>query len=243
MNVKVGIITQARLGSTRLPGKIFKKINGRTLLDYHLAGLRQAALPVVVATTEVGLDDQVADFCLARQIDCFRGSESDVLARYYWAATQFKFDIIVRVTSDCPLVNGHLIKQAIDESDILAVHQQYVSNTLTRTFPRGLDFEIFSYDMLVEAYQQAVAAHEREHVSPYIYKKALERAQVFHVTYPKNYSSYRLTVDTLEDFALIEKLIVEHQADQLVLEKFFQVLDDYPELKAINAHVMQKEIE
>ena len=117
-SVKFGIITQARLGSTRLQGKVFKKIKDKSLLEYHLDGLRSAKLPIIVATTDLGRDDEIAKFCQRNGIQFFRGSETDVLKRFYKAAQHFNLDYIVRVTSDCPLIRGNYISEAIKQSEI-----------------------------------------------------------------------------------------------------------------------------
>lgn len=242
MSLKVGIISQARLGSTRLPGKVLKKINSETLLDYHLKGLSKAGLPVVIATTDRASDDPIVEFCQERKIPFFRGSESDVLSRYYHAALENHFDIVVRVTSDCPLVDGTLITKAIAESKILEKKDLYVSNALKRTFPRGYDFEIFSFDMLKNAFMNARLEHEREHVTPYVYKKALEEGRSYDIVNERDFSEYRLTVDTVEDFTLIDILIREFHANELSREEVFKVLEQNPQLKKINAEIQQKPI-
>lgn len=242
MSFKIGIITQARLGSTRLPGKVLKTINSKTLLEYHLDGLKKSGLPVIVATTDLSTDDAIARFCHDKNFKFFRGSEGDVLSRYYHAALENHFDIVVRVTSDCPLVDGFLIRQAIEDSQILKNKNIYASNVLKRTYPRGYDFEIFSFDMLKDAFLNAKAENEREHVTPYIYKKALAENRTYDFVNNEDYSSYRLTVDTVEDFSLIDILIREFHADKLSTSEVFKVLSANPELKKINAEIQQKPI-
>ncbi|HXH73880.1 MAG TPA: glycosyltransferase family protein [Bacteriovoracaceae bacterium] len=240
MSFKAGIITQARIGSTRLPGKVLKKINSSSLLDYHIRGLKKSGLPVVVATSDLEVDKAIVDFCEHIGVDYFRGSESDVLSRFYHTALKYKFDIVIRVTSDCPLVDGALIKSGLEQSGILQKKNLYVSNALKRTYPRGYDFEIFSFDMLKDAYENAKEPHEREHVTPYIYKKAVANNRNFDVLAKEDFSSFRLTVDTQEDFNLIEILIRDFHADSLSLEGVLEVLGRNPGLKEINADIVQK---
>ena len=120
-----GIISQVRMGSTRLPGKVLLPVAGRCFLDYHVERLRQSGLPVALATTALPADDVLADYARAHGLPCFRGSESDVLARYYQANQQFEFEVVVRVTSDCPLIDGPTIGAAVGRYrariDLLAV--------------------------------------------------------------------------------------------------------------------------
>jgi len=242
MSPRIGIITQARMGSTRLPGKIFKSIKGTTLLQYHLNRLKDSQVPVFVATTNRKADDVVAEFCNNQNVPFYRGSEDDVLSRFYHAAKQFNLDVIVRVTSDCPLVDGSLILNAIEKSGILDNPAQYVSNVLKRTFPRGLDFEIFSFQMLEDAYVNAIALHEREHVTPFIYEKAKSIGATVDLVDDADYSSFRLTVDTPEDFELINVLIRDHNAHELSRLDLYRVLDANPALKKINSSIIQKAV-
>ena len=165
---RAGIISQVRMGSTRLPSKVLLPAAGRPLLDYHVARAQQSGLPIYLATTTEPADDVLAAYAETNDIPYHRGSEADVLARYYETAQKFGLDIIVRVTSDCPLVDGPLIGAAVarylEECNPLV----YRSNSIVRPFPRGLDFEIFSMEMLAEAYANATLPYEREHVTPYI---------------------------------------------------------------------------
>ncbi|GAA3996904.1 glycosyltransferase family protein [Hymenobacter fastidiosus] len=239
---RVGIISQARMTSTRLPGKVLLPVAGQPLLHYHVARLQQAGWPVLLAITTNATDDPLADFAAARQLPCCRGDEDDVLSRYWLTARAQALDVIVRVTSDCPLLDGGLIGQGV--ADYLRQNDSrlYLSNVLERTFPRGLDFEVFSRELLDEAQAQATAASDREHVTPYIHQNRSGRVRFQHVTRAEDRSSYRLTVDTADDFRLIQQLIEAYGAAALSTDALVQLLDQHPELVALNAHIEQKKI-
>ncbi len=239
---KVGIISQARMTSTRLPGKVLKPIGGRPLLDYHVARLRASELPVYLAITTNATDDPLADFGATHGLPVSRGPEDDVLARYQQCAAAHELDVIVRVTSDCPLLDGELIARAVQQYLAADNPRLYLSNVLERTYPRGFDFEVFSRELLEEAFHHATTASDREHVTPYIHQNRSGRVQFQHLTRPTDRSAYRLTVDTAEDFELIRRLLEEHQADTLGAEELIALLDEHPELVAINAHIEQKKL-
>jgi spore coat polysaccharide biosynthesis protein SpsF len=239
---KVGIISQARMTSTRLPGKVLRPIAGQPLLHYHVARLQASSLPLYLAVTDNATDDALADFAAANGLPCTRGPEDDVLARYQQCATTHDLDVVVRITSDCPLIDGTLVAAAVQT--YLAAHNPrlYLSNVLERTFPRGFDFEVFSRELLEEAATHATRASDREHVTPYIHQNRSGRVQFQHITRAADRSAYRLTVDTTDDFELIRQLIEEHQAASLSADALIALLDAHPELAALNAHIEQKKI-
>jgi len=237
-----GIISQVRMGSTRLPSKVLLPAAGRPLLDYHVERLRQSGLPVLLATTTEPADDVLAAYAEAHGIAYYRGSETDVLARYYETAKKFDLDAVVRVTSDCPLVDGELIAASVDlflqEDNPLA----YRSNAIVRTFPRGLDFEIFSMQMLAEAHARAVSPYEREHVTPYIKTNPDTVGRVVYrdeVWPGGDFSRFRITLDTVEDYEVLRALIELGAAD-LDVTNLLNLLQAHPEIMALNAHVEQK---
>ncbi len=242
MRKSVGIITQARMTSTRLPGKILKLAGGISLLEHHITRLRLSGYPVFIATTSNATDDIVIDFAKKHQISYYRGDEDNVLSRYYECATKYKLDIIVRVTSDCPLVDGALIKKGIEEYISENNPSVYLSNSIVRTFPRGFDFEIFSYDLLKEAYEKATLASDLEHVTPYINQNKSGNVIFKHILCKENKSDIRITVDTIEDYTLVKKLIEEYDASNLNADEIIRVVDINPSLKAINAHIEQKKL-
>lgn len=240
---RAGIISQVRMGSTRLPSKVLLPAAGRPLLDYHVERLRQSGLPIILATTTEPADDVLADYAETRHLPYHRGSEADVLARYYETARKYDLDAIVRVTSDCPLVDGALIGQAVQrflEEDNPLV---YRSNSIVRTFPRGLDFEIFSLELLAEAHAHATLPYEREHVTPYL--KA-NPATAGRVTYRDevwpggDFSRFRITLDTAEDYEVLRALIERHGAANLAVPELLTLLEAHPEIMVLNAHIEQK---
>lgn len=236
MNARLGIITQARMTSTRLPGKVLKTIRGKTVLDYHLDRARRSGLPVIVATTTRETDDVIAAFCRERGVPHFRGSETDVLSRYAEAARAFELTDVVRVTSDCPLIDGEMLAQAAAQYRALKT-PTYFSNCLQRCFPRGLDFEFFPRAALDEAHARATEPQDREHVTPYLRRGLVAGLAMKSFVRAADASDLRITLDTPEDFALLEKLIENHAADALDGESIIRVLRAHPELTALNANI------
>lgn len=245
--MKIVAIIQARMGSTRLPAKVMKQLHGTTVLGHVLK--RSQACPsideVIVATTIEPQDATIAQACEQLGVSCFRGSEQDVLSRYYLAAEEAGADLIVRITSDCPLYDGHLLERMLLEFKRIAAQEplDYLSNTQIRTFPRGLDTEIFTFRALERAHREATRPHEREHVTPYIYQHP-ERFIVRNFASPTDLSSHRWTLDTEEDFALISAIY-----DALYVgnpdfgtAEVLELLDRRPELVALNAHVEQAKL-
>ncbi|MGI0492185.1 cytidylyltransferase domain-containing protein [Alkalinema pantanalense CENA528] len=240
--MKTVIIVQARMTSTRLPGKVLKTVLGKPLLEYQMERLQRVTLAdqIVVATTVNETDQPIVDVCDRLSIPVYRGSEQDVLARYYEAAQTFEADAIVRVTSDCPLIDPEIIDR------VIAIYQQNVPNldyvvTDEVSYPRGMDVEAFSMQVLEETYREATHPAHREHVTPFIYQQP-SRYHVYTVMQDCLLAPCRLTVDTSEDFELI-RCILEHlysAQPQFNLHSIIGLLQQKPELVAINAHVIQK---
>lgn len=241
--MNVAIFVQARMGSTRLPGKVLKPILGKPLLYYLLERLTQVtqADRIVVLTSTQKIDNSIEELCRQCNILCFRGSEDDVLDRYYQAGQKWHPDAIVRITGDCPLIDPAVVDEIISVYRTEYPQWDYVSNVAKRTFPRGLDVEVFSRAALETAYRQAETPAEREHVTLFIHR----HPELFHqrnVELPINLSQYRLTVDTPEDFELIRRLI-EHlypKNPQFSLQDIMSLIKQHPEWVKINAHIEQK---
>ncbi|RSK24742.1 cytidylyltransferase domain-containing protein [Hymenobacter metallilatus] len=238
----VGIISQARMTSTRLPGKVLRAVAGRPLLDYHVQRLRQTGLALHLAITDQPADDPLADYATHHALPCTRGPEDDVLARYQQCAAAHHLDVIVRVTSDCPLLDGALVAEAVQQYVAARNPRLYLSNVLERTFPRGFDFEVFSRELLEEAHRHATAASDREHVTPYIHQNRSGRVELAHIRRTPDRSNYRLTVDTIEDFELIRQLVEDFRADTLTGDELIALLDVHPDLLTLNAHIEQKKL-
>jgi len=235
------IIVQARMTSTRLPGKVLKTVLGKPLLEYQIERLRRikAADEIVIATTTNDTDQPIIDFCKRLDLPCFRGSEEDVLARYHGAAEVHNADIVVRVTSDCPVIDPAVCEEAIVY--FLQNQSQYDYVRLEQ-YPRGLDAEVFSLKVLDDCFREAMDKPDREHVTPFIYRHP-ERYRVKHMTYNEDYSHHRWTVDTPEDFELVKRIIEELYPVKKMFN-FVDILDvmkKYPEWYTINKEIRQKE--
>ncbi len=231
------------MNSTRLPGKTLIPIKGKTLLEHHFNRLKWSGLPVFLATTLEPEAEQLLALAAANQIPAMRGSTDDVLTRFYLCAKMFGLEIIVRVTSDCPLIDGNLISAGVRE--FLAQpdwKQCYLSNTLERSLPRGLDFEIFSFESLRHAYLEATTTPEREHVTPFIYRSGAFRTISASYSLGSDFSRYRITVDTPEDLELIRALIEAHGADELPVPELVKVMLENPSLEDLNKLTKQKEV-
>jgi spore coat polysaccharide biosynthesis protein SpsF len=241
--MKTLIIIQARMTSTRLPGKVLKSVLGKSLLEYQLERLGRVCNieGLVVATTTNKADQPIVALCQSLNVPIFRGSQADVLSRYYEAALAHGADLVVRVTSDCPLIDPAVVSEVIGFYQAHPDAYDYVSNTLDRTYPRGLDVEVFSFKVLEQAHREAAQADEREHVTPFIYRHP-QRFRMAQVRQPADHSAERWTVDTPEDFELIRCILEAlypknpkfDQADVLAL------LEAHPHWRALNAGIEQK---
>lgn len=240
--MRVGIISQARMTSTRLPGKVLLEAAGQSLLAWHVQRLRAAEIPLYLAITANAADDALAAFAAAHGLPCTRGDEHDVLARYQQCATAHDLDVIVRVTSDCPLIAPELIAAGVRRYLAAADSRLYLSNALERTYPRGFDFEVFSRELLEEAAARATRPEDREHVTPFLHQNRAGNVRFAHYRRPTDASRYRLTVDTAPDLALVRRLLEDYAAGGLSAEELIALLDAHPELVALNAHVEQKKL-
>ncbi len=243
--MRVEVFVQARMGSTRLPGKVLKPVLGKPLLEFLVERLRQAKeiADVVILTTTQPADDVIVQFCQKKGIACLRGSEDNVLERYYQAALQRRPDAIVRVTSDCPLIDPEVLDQVVREFKTLSPHIDFVANTLEGTYPRGLDVEVFSFQALEKAFQEAHFPEEFEHVTVYFYRYP-NLFRLKNVAYPTSLRQHRWTVDTSEDLALIT-LILEHlypRNPYFRLKDILELLRQHPEWSQLNAHIKQKTV-
>jgi len=239
--MKVGIISQARMTSSRLPGKVLLEAGGKPMLEYHVDRLKYAEAELYLAITDRTEDDPLERFANEHNLSYFRGDENDVLSRFYHLATREALDVIVRVTSDCPLIDGKLVHKGIDQYLQEADARVYLSICQKRTFPIGMDFEIFSYELLEEAQREAVHDHEREHVTPYLYQGRCECRSV-HIQQESDHSAERITLDTEADFKLIKTLIEEHNAPSLNHSQISELCSSHPELLEMNATIEQKTV-
>ncbi len=243
--MKTVLINQARMTSTRLPGKVLLEVQGQTLLEIQLERLRRitGVDKVVVATTTNDTDDPIVALCQRIGVDVWRGPELDVLARFEGAARQAGADWVVRVTSDCPLIDPEVVSQIIREAQDPANSCDYASNTLTRSYPRGLDAECFTASALYVAAQEAADPAEREHVTPFIYWRP-QRFTLRHVVHASDLSSHRWTVDTPEDFELIRRMLEELRPKKpsFTLKDCLNLLSAHPDWIRLNSGICQKPV-
>lgn len=237
-------IVQARMTSTRLPGKALLPIAGRPMLWYQLQRMRAARTldRIVVATTTNGTDDAIADFCDRQGCDCARGPEHDVLARYATAAAQFDAQRVVRLTADCPLLPPALIDEAVDA---FAATQpcDYLSNMLEPRHPCGMAVEVMQATVLLQAAREARDPQEREHVTPFIYWRP-QRFRLVAMKAPSDLSHHRWTVDTAEDFDLVSRILgaLHDNQPDFGIDDVLALLERHPEWASINSHVQQKRL-
>ena len=229
-------ILQARMNSTRLPGKVMRDVAGKPMLGRVLDQLGRATRisRIVVATSDSNLDDQIADFCHTVSIPCFRGSEDDVLDRYFQSAVSANAQVIVRLTGDCPLLDPRVVDRCVET--FLNGGCDYVSNTIHRTYPDGLDTEVFSFEALERTHTDAKWKSEREHVTPYIWKNPnIFRLGV--LTGEQDYSDLRWTVDCEKDLAFARAIWKRLGDRPASLEAVLQLLEKEPQLKRINSGI------
>lgn len=238
------IIAQARMSSTRLPGKVMLDLGGRPVVDHVFMRARASRLAddVCVATTIEDTDDVLAAHLDTLGVQHIRGSLNDVLARYVQAAEASRADTIVRITCDCPLIDPAIIDETI-AAFRAAPAVDYCSNTLVRTYPIGMDTEVFSREALERAYAQATAATEREHVTPYLYQHP-ELFALRNVEAPgwARRPDLRLTLDEPADLELL-RAMVALVPEGAGLEAVLEALRMHPELEGINAGVTHRHVE
>jgi len=223
--------------STRLPGKVLLEAAGKPMLDHLMERLAYATslTAALVATSEEPVDDPIAALCDARGIPVFRGSELDVLDRYHRAAAQFRLDVVVRITADCPLADPRLIDRMV--RFFLAHPSQYdlVTNRHPLTFPDGLDCDVLSAEGLAEAWRHATTPPQREHTIPYFWEAGL---RVYNVEDPaRGFWRYRWTLDYWEDYLLLRRIFEAlYQPGRLVTtDEIIAFLEAHPDVAALNA--------
>lgn len=239
----IAIITQARVNSTRLPNKIFLKAKDKSFLEYHIDSLKATGIEVIVATTNNGSERPIVEFCKKNDIHSFEGDEDNVLKRFYDCAVKYKINTIIRVTSDCPLINKDIILKGVEEYQKIKNNSLiYVSNTINRTYARGMDFEIFSFEALEDAFYNAKEFSDKEHVTPYIWKNKSNGTVIKQVLDSEDSSGLRLTLDTKEDQNLLTKLIEDYDAKNLSYNQIKVILNENESLRNINQYIEQKKV-
>jgi spore coat polysaccharide biosynthesis protein SpsF len=242
--MKTVAIIQARMGSTRLPGKVLMDLAGEPMLARVVNRLRRARTlrDLVIATTTAPADDAIAGLCEARDWACFRGQCDDVLDRYYRASRECGADIVVRVTADCPLIEPTVVDRVVDEFLARQPSIEYACNFLPRrTYPRGLEVEVLRFDVLERIWVKDDNPGWREHVTEYLLHHP-ELFAIHGVVNGEGWSHLRWTVDTAEDLAFILQIFKHFGHDRFGWEDALDVLRGHPDWLEINRHVKQKEV-
>lgn len=239
--MNVGIIAQARMGSTRLPGKVMMLVNENdSVIVSVIKQLKHSKLAekIVIATTTLKEDDKIEETAHKNGVDCFRGSVEDCLDRYYQCSVKYSFSTIVRVTCDNPFIDPTIIDHAIEEFN--SGHWDYISNCNPRTFPQGTEVEIFSVDSLKRVWREAQKSSEREHVTPYFYNNP-DKFKIYNITHSENLSHLRWSVDRIEDLKMVQIIASKIKKSPILMKDILELLRREPELIKINKnHVMNE---
>ena len=235
------IIVQARLGSKRFPGKVLKKINGKTILEYTIKRLKKTKLSknIIVATTKREEDQKIIKVAKKTNCHTFRGSTNNVLNRYYKAAVHYKVKNIVRICSDCPLIDPKIINKVY--FFYLKNNYDYVSNKIFPSYPPGMGVEILNFQSLKKANKLTKNSYDKEHVTPYIYKNP-KKFKIKNVGLKKKLLNYRIVLDYIEDFKLISN-IQKHfnkQRKDFTLKDIIKYINRNPILKKKNSQNLTK---
>jgi len=235
--MEVCAIIQARMGSTRLPGKTMMKLDdSNTMLHYVVSQLGYSKLldKIIVATTSLQEDDQIEKFCKDLGINCFRGNPKDLVDRYYECGLKFSSSPIIRITADNPLIDPYLVDEALE----IFFNNSFdvVSNCLVRTYPAGTEVEIFTLKAFEILWKKSSLPFDREHVTPYFYKNP-HMFKIFNVSYQKNISHLRWTVDTMDDFNLVKSIISRISKRPILMDDILNLFSKDPDLINMNKHL------
>jgi len=232
-------IIQARTGSTRLPNKVLKKINGISLLEYEISRIKQSKYihKIIIATTDSINDDKIEKICKKINIDCFRGSENDVLDRYYQCSLKYpEYENIIRITGDCPLIDPVVIDSVINF--FKKNNFDYASNIEKETFPDGMDVEVFKSSILKESARHARLSSEREHVTQYIRKN--KKFKKGNLESKEDFSKFRLTVDEKEDLDVV-RFLVKNNSIKNSFKNYISVLEKNPKIMNKNINIKRNQ--
>ncbi len=230
--MEVGILIQVRSDSSRFPNKAFETIQNQPMLWHIIERCKWMNLPIIVATSDHRNDDDIENIAKTCNVECYRGSKDDVLDRFYNAAKKFSLKYIFRITGDCPLIDPRQSIKVFEE--IKSGNFDYVSLD-DKTYPDGLDTEIFTFDALEKAWKNAELKSEREHVTPFLYNPQ-NNFKLKKIPYKKDYSNLRWTVDYEDDLEFVKKIYSQLYDNKLFfMEDILEILEKMPELKNINS--------
>ncbi len=242
--MKIGIIVQVRMGSSRYPGKVLKQIQGKTMLELQYERLKRChgADTIIYATSSKKVDDPIQTLCDELSIKLFRGSEENVLERYYKAAILNDLDVVIRTNGDCPFIDANEIDKMIEIWKEKYPNYDYISNILEESFPLGMHIEIFKLDSLKRVYDENISNSDREHVTPYIYRNP-KKFKVMNVLNEIDLSKHRWTVDYEEDFIFVKEIYKRLGIDNssFTMAEIVDLIQKEPHLQEINSKFKKKQ--
>jgi spore coat polysaccharide biosynthesis protein SpsF len=241
--MKVAAIIQARRGSTRLPNKVFLELSNKPLLEHVVNRLKKADLlqEIIIATTDLPNDDLIETWADNNNISFFRGSENNVLERYYEAAKKFQIDVIVRITADDPFKDYRLVDEAVRV--LIDNKLDFVCNNNPVSFPEGLDVEVLTFNALEISYNNVIGDFDKEHVTQYIHKNK-DMFKIANILNDKDLSFYRWTLDTIEDYQFAQKIYSElyKEGDVFLREEILELLEKSPLILELNNKVNRSDL-
>jgi len=241
--MKIVAVIQARLGSTRFPGKVFADLSGKPLIWHVIERIKFSKFinEIVLATTTNPIDNELAEWAQKNDIKCFRGSENNVLERFYFAAKKYDATVVVRITADDPFKDPKIIDSVI--TMLVNNNLQFAYNNNPPTFPEGLDTEVFLFSSLERAYKESNDDFEKEHVTQYFYRhpELFKQENIFNHT---NLSYLRWTIDTEMDYKMVKKIYSELYLDGKIFyfQDIISFLNKHPEISKININVERSEM-
>jgi len=233
----IGCIIQARMGSTRLPGKVLMDVTkGKPVLYYVINQLKhcKSIEKIIVATTTLQEDDKIAQFCIDNKISYFRGDSKNVLERHYICAEKFSLSKIIRMPSDKPLLDPEVVDEIVEIFNSNSF--DYVTNFLPSTFPGGTEVEVLSFSSLKKSWEKAMLPSEKEHVTSYIYNHR-DDFRIFNVVNSENLSNFRWAVDRIEDLRLVREIVSKIRKNPILIKDILELFKNEPNLIEINKQV------
>lgn len=241
--IKVAAIIQARRGSTRLPDKVFLELSNKPLLEHVVNRLKKSDLlqEIIIATTDLPDDNLIETWANSNNISVFRGSENNVLERYYEAAKKYQIDVIVRITADDPFKDYRLVDEAVRV--LIDNKLDFVCNNNPVSFPEGLDVEVLTFNALEVSYNNVISDFDKEHVTQYIHKNK-DKFNIANIQNEKDLSFYRWTLDTIEDYQFAQTIYSElyKEGDVFLREEIFELLEKSPLILELNKKVNRSDL-
>ena len=233
----IGCIIQARMGSTRLPGKVLMDVTKeKPVLYYVINQLKhcKSIEKIIVATTTLQEDDKIVQFCMDNKVSCFRGDSKNVLERHYRCAEKFSLSKIIRMPSDKPLLDPEVVDKIVEVFNSNSF--DYVTNFLPSTFPGGTEVEVLSFDSLKKSWENAALPSEKEHVTNYIYNNRND-FRIFNVVNSEDLCNFRWAVDRIEDLRLVREIVSKIHKNPILIKDILELFKNEPNLVEINKQV------